>query len=62
MPIHALRYREKARKLHEAADSAANDELREQFTSLARQYEQLAAWTEGGENAAWPAKSRTLGD
>lgn len=43
---HALRYREKARALYEAADSAPNNELREQFVSLARQYEQLALSTE----------------
>ena len=38
----AVRYREKARELYEAADSAVNAKLRDQFTALARQYEQLA--------------------
>jgi hypothetical protein len=43
MATHAIRYREKARELYEAADSATDDD----FTSLARQYEQLASWMEG---------------
>jgi hypothetical protein len=41
-----VRYREKARELYEAADSATSDELRYQFTMLARQYEHLAATLE----------------
>jgi hypothetical protein len=44
---HAIRYREKARELYEAAASATDNESRKQFTGLARQYEQLATWTEG---------------
>jgi hypothetical protein len=43
---HAIRYREKARELHEVAASAAKDELRHQFTNLARQYEVLATSVE----------------
>jgi|HubBroStandDraft_1064217.scaffolds.fasta_scaffold952508_2 hypothetical protein len=43
---HALRYREKARELYEAAASAANAQLCEQFTNLARQYELLAVSAE----------------
>ena len=43
MPTHALRYREKARELYEAAASAATIALRDQFALLARQYELLAA-------------------
>jgi hypothetical protein len=43
----AVRYREKARKLYETGALASNGELRDQFTNLARQYEQLAAWMEG---------------
>jgi hypothetical protein len=46
--VHALRYREKARKLYESAAAAANEHLREQFTNLARQYEHLAATLETG--------------
>jgi hypothetical protein len=45
--LRAVRYREKACELYEVAASAANAELREQFTSLARQYEHLAEWIEG---------------
>jgi hypothetical protein len=45
--LHAIRYREKARELYEAAALATDDESRKQFTSLAGQYEQLAAWMEG---------------
>jgi len=37
-----MNYRKKARQLREAAATASNDELRVQFVSLARQYEQLA--------------------
>jgi hypothetical protein len=40
--ISAAHYREKARELHGAAASASDDEARNQFTDLARQYEQLA--------------------
>jgi len=39
---HALRYREKARELYEAAVSASTEHGREQFAALARQYELLA--------------------
>jgi hypothetical protein len=45
--LHAISYREKARELYEAAALATDDESRKQFTSLAGQYEQLAAWMEG---------------
>jgi hypothetical protein len=45
--VEAVRYyREKARQLFEDAASASNEHFREQFTSLARQYEQLAATLE----------------
>jgi hypothetical protein len=40
--IRAALYREKARGLYEAAASARNEELREQFETLAPQYEILA--------------------
>jgi hypothetical protein len=40
--IAALRYREKARELREMAASALTETLRDQFTILAGQYEQLA--------------------
>jgi hypothetical protein len=39
-----MRYRVKARQLYKAANSAANDEPRKQFTNLARQHEHMAAW------------------
>jgi hypothetical protein len=44
---HAIHYREKSRELYEAAAAATDDESRKQFTCLARQFEQLAAWTDG---------------
>jgi hypothetical protein len=40
---HATRYREKARELYEASASASSDQLRDQFATLARQYELLAS-------------------
>jgi hypothetical protein len=42
----AVRYREKAKQLREAAASAPNNLLRGQLASLASQYEQLAASVE----------------
>jgi hypothetical protein len=50
---HAIRYREKARELYEAAASAADNELRHKFTTLARQYEYLAASV---ENMKYPGE------
>jgi hypothetical protein len=44
--VQAVRYREKARQLFEDATSAANEHLREEFTSSARRYEHLAATLE----------------
>jgi len=44
--IRAVYYREKASALHEAAASASSDGLRQQLTTLARQYEHLAASVE----------------
>jgi hypothetical protein len=44
--VQALRYREKARELYALAAAAANEHLREQFTTRARQYEHLAATLE----------------
>jgi hypothetical protein len=43
---HALHYRQKARELYAEAASAPSEELRHQFTTLARQYEYLAATVE----------------
>jgi hypothetical protein len=41
--IHAVKYREKARQLREtAAASAPNPVLRDQLTSLAAEYDNLA--------------------
>jgi hypothetical protein len=45
-PHLAVNYREKARRLHEMAASAANDQLHDDFETLARQYEQLAVGAE----------------
>ena len=53
--IDATHYREKARKLYEAAASASNDEARNQFTNLARQYEQLADSAETLNSPGQPA-------
>jgi hypothetical protein len=46
MTTYAIRYREKARELYEAAHSASTAELRGQLATLARQYELLAASAE----------------
>ena len=48
----AIRYRDKARELYEMAASASTGELREQFATLARQYEHLAASVETMSAAA----------
>jgi hypothetical protein len=40
---HALRYREKALEFYEMAATARSRELRDQFVTLAKQYESLAA-------------------
>jgi hypothetical protein len=45
-PHLAVHYREKARQLHEMAASAPNDQLHDDFATLARQYEQLAVSAE----------------
>jgi hypothetical protein len=44
---HAIRYRQKASELFEAAAAAPTDELRDQFANLAIQYEILAARMDG---------------
>jgi hypothetical protein len=50
----AIHYREKARELHEASASASNDQLRDQFVILARQYEVLASNVENMNERWWP--------
>jgi hypothetical protein len=50
--IRAALYREKARELRETAASAPNEELREHFETLARQYEILAESIESDPHAA----------
>jgi hypothetical protein len=42
----AMNYRDKAEQLREMAASAPNDQLRDQFATLAGQYEHLAHQTE----------------
>jgi hypothetical protein len=57
---HAIRYREKVRELYEAAASAPNDQLRREFTSLAQQYEYLAAALERLSDSSRPAPAWSL--